>query len=85
MGAALAEANCRDSVEGYLDEEPRVPFGMTAGGNKTCREYRDTVLARGGSDASNTNLGAIWVDDAIGSIYEFLRDTGELNNTFFLF
>lgn len=85
VSQALANADCRNSVEGYLPEEPVVPFGMTQGGATTCRQYRDTVISRAGPGADDVAKGSIWVDDAIGAIYDYLQSKGELENTFFLF
>ena len=90
---ALSSGNCRETVQGRLSEEPHVPYGMTAGGNMTCREYRQTVLDRAAASAATmeTRLdndkmaGAVWVDDAIGSLFKTLEALEILDNTLILF
>jgi arylsulfatase A-like enzyme len=79
---ALNSADCRDTVEGYLDNEPDIPFGMTAD-YADCSAYRQSVLDRGGDN--DGQAGAVWVDDSIGSILRTLESLGQLDNTFFLF
>jgi arylsulfatase A-like enzyme len=97
---ALLEANCKDTVQGRLSEAPFVPYGMTANidaeGKRGCREYRKTVLERASAAAAAIGnsgepvdddklAGAVWVDDAIGSLFETLEALNILNNTFVLF
>ena len=90
---ALSTGNCRETVEGSLSEDPYIPYGMTKGGEMTCREYRQTVLDRAAASAATmeTHLdndkmaGAVWVDDAIGSLFETLEALDQLDNTLILF
>jgi len=97
---ALLQANCKDTVQGRLSEAPFVPYGMTAtmdaGENASCRKYRKTVLERASAAAAASGdsgkpvdddklAGAVWVDDAIGSLFETLEALNILNNTFVLF
>ena len=59
---------------------------LDADGNcDTCMAYRETVKTRANGSTSNADLGAIWVDDAIGAVYKALERTGQLENTFILF
>ena len=90
---ALSNGNCRETVQGRLSEDPKVPYGMTASYD-SCRQYRRTVLDRaaaaatGSSDESNDQdkwAGAVWVDDAIGSLFETLEALDILSNTLILF
>jgi arylsulfatase A-like enzyme len=96
---ALLTGNCRDTVQGRLSEAPFVPYGMTAnvgvGGNAGCRMYRKTVLERAAAAAASMGerddpvddslAGAVWVDDAIGSLFETLEALDILDNTVILF
>jgi arylsulfatase A-like enzyme len=92
---ALKYADCRDTVEGTLKRPPYIPFGMTAGYNKNdsknndsnCSKYRQSVLDRAGNRYKDDDkmVGAIWVDDSIGSLIQTLQDQDILNNTFILF
>ena len=61
---ALTTFSCLDTPEGRLDSEPVVP-GMTQ--NVGCEAYRQTVIDRA-SDTSNSALGSVWVDDAVGAL-----------------
>ena len=79
---ALTSASCLDTPEGRLDSEP-VVVGMSNGSD--CATYRQTIIDRAGGDTSNSILGAIWVDDAVGALVQHLETIGELDNTFFLF
>jgi arylsulfatase A-like enzyme len=79
---ALTEFSCMDTPAGRLDEEPSIP-GMTEGIG--CEAYRQTVIDRANGDKSNTVLGSIWVDDAVGALLQFLESKGILENTIFLF
>jgi hypothetical protein len=80
---ALTEYDCRDTVEGRLDDEPFIP-GMTniEGG---CTAYRQTILERAGGDTSNAVLGAIWVDDAVGALLLHLETLQLLDDTLIVF
>ena len=92
---ALKYADCRDTVEGTLSRPPYIPFGMTADYNNNdnknndydCSKYRQSVLNRAGNRYKNDDkmVGAIWVDDSIGSLIQTLQDQNILNNTFILF
>eukprot|EP00547_Thalassionema_nitzschioides_P016687 CAMPEP_0194251322 /NCGR_PEP_ID=MMETSP0158-20130606/25181_1 /TAXON_ID=33649 /ORGANISM="Thalassionema nitzschioides, Strain L26-B" /LENGTH=490 /DNA_ID=CAMNT_0038988429 /DNA_START=32 /DNA_END=1501 /DNA_ORIENTATION=- len=79
---ALTEYPCTWTPGGTLDQEPRVP-GMTS--DKSCQDYRQTVLDRANGKRDNRSLGAIWLDDSIGSLLQVLEETNQLDNTFFLF
>jgi len=74
--------SCRNTANIDINpiDEPVVK-GMTLekGG---CENYRDYVKSRG---TSNGEYGAIWVDDAVGAIYQALEDKGVLDNTIILF
>ena len=63
--------------------------GMTtspdADGNCDCMTYRETIKTRADGSLTNHDLGAIWVDDAIGAVYKSLERTGQLEDTFILF
>ena len=95
---ALLNGSCKDTVQGRLSEAPFVPYGMTAsidkGGNNGCRRYRKSVLERASTAAASIGLpdddddklaGAVWVDDAIGSLFETLEALDILDNTLILF
>jgi len=47
-----------------------------------CESYRETVFDR---SETNDDLGAIWIDDSVGSILMALEDKGILNDTIFVF
>ena len=87
---ALTQYSCRDAPEGTLMEEPVVP-GMTEGVG--CDAYRQSILdramARFGNIAeealSNAILGAIWVDDAVGALMQYLEARDILDSTIFVF
>ena len=81
---ALANADCQDTVAGRLQNRPFIRYGMTADYGGDCREYRQSVLDRGGS-YDDKLAGAVWVDDAIGSLFQLLENLGIVDNTFFLF
>jgi arylsulfatase A-like enzyme len=81
---ALEYSDCRVTVEGTLSNPPDIPFGMTADFNGDCRSYRQSVLDRGGSD-DDQMVGAVWVDDAVGSLIQTLESLEILDNTFILF
>ena len=80
---ALRWFSCRDTPEGWLSSDPMVT-GMTAdyGG---CAAYRESIFDRAKGSTDSNVLGSIWVDDAIGALFQILEDIGELDNTFFLF
>jgi arylsulfatase A-like enzyme len=79
---ALTRFSCKDTPMGRIDEEPVIP-GMTQGIG--CKAYRSTVIDRANGDMSDYVLGAIWVDDAVGALLQFLESKGVLDNTIFLF
>ena len=80
---ALTSFTCLDTPEGTLTVEP-VVTGMTAE-YSDCASYRQSVIDRGEGDTSNEVLGSIWVDDSVGALIAALTETGQLENTFFLF
>ena len=81
---ALEHADCRDTVAGRLEDSPFIRYGMTADYGGDCSAYRQSVLERGGS-WDDKLAGAVWVDDAIGSLFQLLENLGIVDNTFFLF
>jgi len=81
---ALKYADCRVTVEGRLSNPPDIPYGMTADFGGDCRGYRDSVLERGGFN-DDKMAGAVWVDDAVGSLIQTLESLDILDNTFLLF
>ena len=82
---AIMDYSCLDTPEGRLSDEPNI-VGMTADYGGDCVAYRQSIIDRAGDEAShNKILGSIWIDDAIGAIFQTLEDLGELDNTFFLF
>lgn len=88
---ALSTGNCKETVQGRLSEAPYIPYGMTADFNERdgCSEYRQSVLDR--ATASGISMdrdklaGAVWVDDAIGSLIATLEAMEILDNTLILF
>lgn len=84
---ALKYADCRDTVEGRFSDPPSIPYGMTADfdDDESCRKYRQSVLDRGGED--HVLAGSVWVDDAIGSLFQTLESFGDsvLDNTIIWF
>ena len=81
---ALQYADCQDTVSGRLSTAPYIPYGMTADFGGDCRAYRQSVLNRGGSN-DDKMAGAVWVDDAIGSLLQLLENLNVIHNTFILF
>ena len=81
---ALEYSDCKVTVEGTLSNPPDIPFGMTADFNGDCRSYRQSVLERGGRN-DDQMVGAVWVDDAVGSLIQTLESLEILDNTFILF
>jgi len=81
---ALQDADCQDTVAGRLPNPPDIPYGMTAEFGGDCRAYRQSVLNRGGS-LDNKMAGAVWVDDAIGSLFQTLENLNVINDTLILF
>ncbi|VEU33961.1 unnamed protein product [Pseudo-nitzschia multistriata] len=79
----LESADCRETIGGTLSQPPVIPYGMTANFGGNCRAYRQSVLARGGNDSYLA--GAVWVDDAVGSLIQTLESLDILENTFILF
>jgi hypothetical protein len=57
---------------------------MTKEFGDDCMAYRANVQARAES-SKNKDLGAIWVDDAIGAVYKALERTGQLADTVIVF
>ena len=47
-----------------------------------CKSYRQSIFDRA---ESNEDLGAIWIDDSVGSILMALEDKGILDDTIFVF
>ena len=64
-----------------LDSSPSVP-GLTD--NQSCRAYRETIFERADRETDD-NLGAIWLDDVVGSLLRVLQETGQLEDTIILF
>ena len=83
VARALSEFSCRDTPSGRLETEPVVP-GLTDN-NRTCAEYRETIWERAMNEPTDDDLGAIWLDDAIGSLLQVLEETGQLEDTIILF
>jgi arylsulfatase A-like enzyme len=84
---AIKNFTCMDTPEGLLTGEPRIK-GMTinsSGNFIGCEAYRQTILDRAGSEFSNKELGAIWIDDGVGAILRALEDNGQLDNTIIIF
>ena len=85
---ALLNANCKNTVQGWLPEAPSVPYGMTADFDG-CYEYRQSVLERAAASEASMDrdklAGAVWVDDAIGSLFATLEALDILDNTLILF
>jgi arylsulfatase A-like enzyme len=79
---ALTNFPCTHTVAGTLEHEPVVP-GMTQ--TTTCDAYRSTVLERAQGTTDNVLVGSIWIDDAIGALFQVLQDENKLDNTLFLF
>jgi len=77
---ALRSGSCTNTNNG---EQPE-PHIVGMNGDLSCREYRETVLNRA-SEMSNTELGAIWLDDSVGALIHALEVTNQLSNTIFLF
>mmetsp|Transcript_20506 Transcript_20506/g.43459 ORF Transcript_20506/g.43459 Transcript_20506/m.43459 type:complete len:666 (-) Transcript_20506:1559-3556(-) len=78
---ALTEYTCRDIADANYawDSDPWIK-GMSEDGG--CAQYRQTILDRAKSD---DDLGKIWLDDSIGALLTALKDSGQLDNTIFLF
>jgi len=81
---ALRYADCRVTLEGTLSQPPVIPYGMTADFGGDCGAYRQSVLNRGGL-YDDKLAGAVWLDDAIGSLIQTLENSNVLDNTFLLF
>jgi len=85
---ALRSGNCKNTVQGWLPEAPYIPYGMTADFNN-CYEYRQSVLQRAARSEVSMNrdklAGAVWIDDAIGSLFQTLEALDILDNTLILF
>jgi len=81
---ALQYADCRDTVGGRLSDTPDIPYGMTADFGGDCRAYRQSVVDRGGRN-DDKMAGVVWVDDAIGSLFQLLERLDIIDNTFILF
>mmetsp|Transcript_24567 Transcript_24567/g.52939 ORF Transcript_24567/g.52939 Transcript_24567/m.52939 type:complete len:1002 (+) Transcript_24567:237-3242(+) len=81
------DEDCRMTVDGDFTSNPTgwSVIGMTAEHGDDCVAYRDDVKARAGTSTSNADLGSIWVDDAIGAIYQALNRTNQLEDTVILF
>ena len=73
------------SVPGMTTEFDPPVAGMSSDHSSNCTAYRASVEARAGSSVSDRDLGSIWVDDAIGAIYNALERTSQLDDTVILF
>ena len=88
---ALMNVDCKETVQGRLSEVPYIPYGMTADFDERdgCSEYRQSVLDRATASGISMNrdklAGAVWVDDAIGSLVATLEAMEILDNTLILF
>jgi len=84
---ALTSGDCRDTVEGPLDNPPEIWYSSINGYTDDCGGYRQSVLDRYECNVNNCDkeYGTIWIDDAIGWILNALTDMDQLDNTFFLF
>eukprot|EP00549_Striatella_unipunctata_P018153 CAMPEP_0118725006 /NCGR_PEP_ID=MMETSP0800-20121206/32905_1 /TAXON_ID=210618 ORGANISM="Striatella unipunctata, Strain CCMP2910" /NCGR_SAMPLE_ID=MMETSP0800 /ASSEMBLY_ACC=CAM_ASM_000638 /LENGTH=49 /DNA_ID= /DNA_START= /DNA_END= /DNA_ORIENTATION= len=43
-----------------------------------CKAYRDTIVDRADGDYRDYQIGAIWVDDTLGALYQHLESIGQL-------
>lgn len=77
--SALQDFSCRNTAAGTFSSDPIIP-GMTDDGD--CESYRETVFDR---SETNDDLGAIWIDDSVGSILIALKEKGVLDDTIFIF
>lgn len=90
-GPSVSDAmdlDCRVTVDGnYTDTMTSgwSVIGMTAEFNDDCVAYRNNVRLRANNSPNDEDLGAIWVDDAIGAIYKALDRTSQLDDTMILF
>ena len=82
---ALTDAKFACTVTPEGNVQPPDVKGMTEG--TTCEDYRADVVRRAqpASESDNNIYGSIWLDDAVGAMLQALRDTDQLDNTFFLF
>jgi len=86
--AAAMDVDCRITTDGDFTGQMSDGWsvvGMTKEFRDNCTAYRDNVKERASQSVSNDDLGAIWVDDAIGAIYQALNSTKQLADTFILF
>jgi len=82
MVDALRSFSCRQTPNGFLQEEPKIPLMTDTIG---CSDYRDTIFERAGNSTTRHDLGSIWIDDGVGALLQTLEDVGKLDNTIFLF
>lgn len=78
------DVDCKITTDGTVSTDWSV-IGMTAEFGDNCTAYRDDVKVRASASTSNDDLGSIWVDDAIGAIYQSLNRTNQLEETVILF
>ena len=96
--AIAMDVDCRMTTDGDFTSNPTgwdVPgmtteydppvTGVSSSHGSDCVAYRNSVKARAGLSDSNADLGGIWVDDAIGAIYNALVRSGQLDDTVILF
>mmetsp|Transcript_30181 Transcript_30181/g.65163 ORF Transcript_30181/g.65163 Transcript_30181/m.65163 type:complete len:1030 (+) Transcript_30181:308-3397(+) len=82
------DVDCRITTDGDFTTHMENGWsveGMTAEFGDNCTAYREDVKERASQSDSNDDLGAIWVDDAIGAIYQALNNTNQLGDTLILF
>jgi len=90
-GPSVSDAmdlDCRVTVDGDFTSSMASGWsviGMTAEFNDDCVAYRNDVRNRANNSTNDEDLGAIWVDDAIGAIYKALERTSQLDDTIILF
>eukprot|EP00586_Coscinodiscus_wailesii_P015166 CAMPEP_0172511598 /NCGR_PEP_ID=MMETSP1066-20121228/237604_1 /TAXON_ID=671091 /ORGANISM="Coscinodiscus wailesii, Strain CCMP2513" /LENGTH=963 /DNA_ID=CAMNT_0013291045 /DNA_START=206 /DNA_END=3094 /DNA_ORIENTATION=- len=80
---ALKNGDCTSTTSG-TQPEPRIKgmnFDFEEDG---CRAYREDVIKRAGT-TDNKELGAVWLDDAVGALLTALEDRNILDDTIFLF
>jgi arylsulfatase A-like enzyme len=80
---ALQNGDCTSTTNG-IQPEPLIKgmnLDFAPGG---CRAYRQDVINRAGTK-DNKQLGAVWLDDAVGALLTALEDKGILDDTIFLF
>ena len=81
VGGALKDFSCRDTPAGKLTSDPVIP-GMTEEYGGDCDAYRKSIYDRA---EDYDDLGAIWVDDAVGALLRALKEQDILDKTIFVF